>query len=94
MPRRKQPCIVLTQRVLEVEPLTEFPGYNVFDVQTNFTKGKAYKVYGVAWYRYSDGSGVWCWLVEDDRGVVVPKAMERFKVVKAVEFGDQSERDS
>jgi len=94
MPRRKTPGMVLTRKVLEVEPIVEAPGLNVFDVKSNFTKGKTYRVYGAVWYRYSDGSGVWCWLVEDDRGIVVPKAMERFKVVKAVEFGDRNERNS
>ena len=80
---RRRPEIILTRKVLEVEPLTELGGYDIFDVQTYFTKGKTYKVYGAVWYRYQDGSGVWCWLVEDDRGVVSPKAMDRFKVVKA-----------
>lgn len=79
--KRGQP-IIITRKVLEVEPLTDEGGYGEYDVRGNFTAGKSYRVFGAVWVQFEDRSGVACWLVEDDEGVVTPKAMNRFKVVK------------
>jgi hypothetical protein len=74
--------IVLTRKVLEVAVIPNVPsGFDEFDV-SKFKADKSYKVYGAVWVRYSDGSGVPCWLVETEDGSVKPKAMEKFKVVK------------
>jgi hypothetical protein len=74
--------IVLTRKVLEVAVLPDVPsGFDEFDV-SRFKPNKAYKVYGAVWVRYSDGSGVPCWLVETETGSIQPKAMEKFRIVK------------
>lgn len=81
--KRGQP-IVLTQNVLAVKVLPDaYSGADEFDI-SDFKPNKTYKVYGAVWVRYADGSGVACWLVETERGSVEPKAMQNFKVVKAV----------
>jgi len=74
--------IVLTRKVLEVAVLPHVSsGFEEFDV-SDFKPNKAYKVYGAVLVRYSDGSGVPCWLVETETGSVKVKAMEKFRVVK------------
>ena len=77
----KKQNLIITRKVLEVTPLDE-GGADEYNVRDYFTQGKNYKVFGAMWVRYDDGSGVSCWLVEDDRGVIEPKAMCRFKVTK------------
>jgi hypothetical protein len=74
--------IVLTRKVLEVAVIPNVPsGFDEFDI-SNFKPNKPYKVYGAVWVRYSDGSGVPCWLVETETGSIQPKAMEKFRIVK------------
>ena len=86
--RRGQP-IVLTRNVLAVQVLPDaFNGADEFSI-SEFKPNKAYKVYGAVWVRYSDGSGVACWLVETERGSVEPKAMCNFRVVEAVPLSEE-----
>lgn len=78
---KKEP-LVLTRQVEEVALIPDASsGLNEFDV-TQFKPDKAYKVFGATYITYEDGSGVMCWLVQDERGVVSPKAMDKFRVVK------------
>ena len=78
----KRPKWQLYRKVLTVT-LTEnvSSGYGEFDV-SKFKKGKEYRVFGACYITYKDRSGVACWIVEDENGIVQPKAMHKFKVAK------------
>jgi len=73
--------IVLTRKVLEVTPLPNTIGHDIYNI-SDFTVGKNYKVFGAVWFSYADRSGDFCWLVQNEEGAVVPKAMKHFSVVK------------
>jgi hypothetical protein len=74
--------VVLTRKVLGVALVPNVSsGLDEYDI-SNFKPNRTYKVFGAVWVRYSDGSGVPCWLVETESGAVEAKAMGKFKVVE------------
>ena len=69
----------IPQKVKLRENMTN--GNKIFQID-DFCQGLEYKVYGVSKYKWSDGELELCYILTNDKGILVERACMKFVVIE------------
>ena len=68
----------MPKRVRLTNPVSS--GGSIFNID-DLSANREYEVWGMHKERFSDGGTELCYLVQDEKGVLVSKSVEKFKVI-------------